>query len=62
MGGGALQKSLDFPGSFYAKNITPEGIGNWTNGELLRAIACGVNRDRKSIFSGDALPILQLNG
>ena len=50
MGGDAFTKEFGFPGSFYAKNITPEGIGNWTDGELLRAIACGVNRDRKAFF------------
>lgn len=50
MGGDAFTKEFGFPGSFYAKNITPEGIGKWTDGELLRAISCGVNRDRKAFF------------
>jgi len=50
MGGDAFTKEFGFPGTFYAKNITPEGIGKWTDGELIRAISCGVNRDRKAFF------------
>ena len=50
MGGDAFTKEFGFPGTFYAKNITPEGIGKWTDGELLRAISCGVNRDRQAFF------------
>ena len=50
MGGDAFTKEFGFPGSFYAKNITPAGIGKWTDGELLRAISCGVNRNGKAFF------------
>jgi len=50
MGGDAFTKEFGFPGSFYAKNITPEGVGKWTDGELLRAVSCGVNRDNKAFF------------
>ncbi len=50
MGGDAFTKEFGFPGTFYAKNITPAGIGEWTDGELLRAISCGVSRDRKAFF------------
>ncbi len=50
MGGDAFTKEFGFPGTFYAKNITPAGIGKWTDGELLRAISCGVSRDRKAFF------------
>ncbi len=49
-GGEAFTQELGFPGRFYAKNITPHGIGDWTDGELLRAIAAGVGRDGKAFF------------
>lgn len=38
------------PGKLFAKNITPAGIGNWTDGELIRAITCGVNKDNVALF------------
>jgi hypothetical protein len=31
-GGEAFTQDLGFPGKFYAKNLTPEHIGNWTDG------------------------------
>ena len=41
---------MGFPGNLYAKNLTPAGIGNWTDGELLRAIVQGVTKDNKALF------------
>ena len=38
------------PGVIYARNITPAGIGNYTDGELMRTITCGVNKDGKALF------------
>lgn len=38
------------PGTLYAKNITPAGIGEWTDGEILRAFTCGVSREGKAYF------------
>lgn len=35
--------------SVYSANITPHGVGSYTDGELVRAITAGINRD------GDAL-------
>lgn len=49
-GGERFDKETDFPGILYAKNITPYGIGNWSDGELLRAITEGVTKDRKAIY------------
>lgn len=49
-GGEVFDQKFGFPGTFYSKNITPSGIGNWTDGEVLRAIASGVNRDGKALF------------
>ena len=34
----------------YSKNITPAAIGNWTDGELIRAFTSGVNRDGEPLF------------
>jgi len=49
-GGETFDQKFGFPGSFYSKNITPEGIGHWTDGELLRAIASGVNKNGEALF------------
>jgi len=38
------------PGTLYAKNITPAALGNWTDGELLRAVAEGVSKDGTPLF------------
>ena len=49
-GGETFDRKFGFPGTFYSKNLTPKGIGTWTDGELLRAIASGVNKDGKALF------------
>ncbi|MFL9481969.1 cytochrome c [Chitinophagaceae bacterium LWZ2-11] len=49
-GGEKFDKSMGFPGTYYAANITPAGIGNWTDGEIFRAITTGVKKDGKPIF------------
>ncbi len=38
------------PGVLYAPNITPAGVGRWTDGELARAITEGVSRDGRALF------------
>jgi len=38
------------PFVLFAKNITPGGVGEWTDGELLRAITAGVSRDGTPLF------------
>ncbi len=38
------------PFVLYAKNITPGGVGEWSDGELLRAITAGVSRDGTPLF------------
>lgn len=38
------------PFVLHAKNITPGGVGEWTDGELLRAITAGVSRDGTPLF------------
>jgi mono/diheme cytochrome c family protein len=50
MGGQKFSREMGFPGNLYTKNITPAAIGNWTDGELARAITQGVNKDGKALF------------
>ncbi len=49
-GGDRFDQNMGFPGVFYAKNITPAGIGRYTDGELYRVITTGVNKDGKAMF------------
>jgi mono/diheme cytochrome c family protein len=50
-GGGELfDEQVGFPGSVYVPNITPHNIKSWTDGELFRAITCGVRKDGSAIF------------
>lgn len=49
-GGDIFDHTLGFPGRFIASNITPAGIGDWTDGELYRLITTGVKRDGEPIF------------
>ena len=49
-GGDMFDESMGFPGTFYAKNITPYGIGSWKDGEIFRAITTGVNKSGEPFF------------
>jgi mono/diheme cytochrome c family protein len=49
-GGEIFDKSMGFPGTYYSANITPAGIGKWTDGEIFRAITTGVRKNGKPIF------------
>jgi mono/diheme cytochrome c family protein len=49
-GGELFGRDFGFPGNFYAGNITPYGIGEWTDGELFRAITTGVSKDGHALF------------
>ncbi|MDX2003085.1 MAG: c-type cytochrome [Chitinophagales bacterium] len=50
-GGEIFDQNMGFPGKYFAPNITPEGIGHWTDGEIYRAITCGVAKDGRALFS-----------
>jgi hypothetical protein len=39
-----------FPGSIKAPNITSVGIGDWTDGEVLRAMTEGIHKDGHALF------------
>ncbi len=49
-GGERFDQSQGFPGVYYSANITPAGIGSWTDGEIYRAITTGVRKSGKPIF------------
>ncbi|WP_114749385.1 c-type cytochrome [Pleomorphovibrio marinus] len=49
-GGELFDHSMGFPGVFVSKNITPFGIGDWTDGELFRLITTGVDKNGDPIF------------
>ncbi|MBC6367034.1 cytochrome c [Algoriphagus sp. AK58] len=49
-GGDRFDHSMGLPGVFYAKNITPFGISDYTDGELFRLITTGVTNDGRPMF------------
>lgn len=49
-GGEIFDQSMGFPGKFVSRNITPAGLREWTDGELMRAITTGVTKNNKPIF------------
>lgn len=49
-GGEIFDQKFGFPGRYTSKNITPAGIGNWTDGELFRTITTGVDKNGKALF------------
>lgn len=53
-GGEVFDQSFGFPGTYVSRNITPAGIGSFTDGELYRAITTGVTRDGSALF--DIMP------
>jgi mono/diheme cytochrome c family protein len=51
--GFAFPQEMGFPGTVVAPNITPDkdaGIGNWTDGEVIRASLEGVSRAGSALF------------
>ncbi len=58
-GGDKFDESLGLPGTIYAKNITPAALGNWTDGELVRAITMGVNKKNEALFP--MMPYMNFN-
>jgi len=49
-GGEEFSQKEGLPGRYFSKNITPFSILTWTDGEILRAITCGVNNKGKALF------------
>ncbi len=50
MGGELFSEENGFPGNIVAPNITPAGIGSYSDGELLRAITQGIAKDGRALF------------
>lgn len=53
VGGFVWNEEVKFPGVLAAANITPDpetGLGKWTDGEILRAIREGVDREGNALF------------
>jgi mono/diheme cytochrome c family protein len=49
-GGDRFDHEIGLPGVFYAKNITPHGISDYTDGELFRLITTGVTNEGRPMF------------
>lgn len=49
-GGEIFDQTMGFPGKFISKNITPFSLGDWTDGEVFRAITSGVSKDGSALF------------
>ncbi len=49
-GGEAFSREKGFPGTFYAQNITPYALKDWTDGEVYRAITAGVSKNGGALF------------
>lgn len=49
-GGEVFNQQMGFPGVFYAKNITPGHLANWTDDQVLRAFTTGVKPDGEVLF------------
>lgn len=49
-GGNRFGVEENFPGNYYASNLTPANLGDWTDGEVYRAITSGVGKDGRALF------------
>ena len=49
-GGELFDETAGFPGVFYSKNITPDHLAKWTDGEIYRAITTGVSKNGDPLF------------
>ncbi len=53
------EANAGIPGKLFASNITPAGIGNYTDGELMRTITNGVTKENRALFP--LMPYLSYN-
>lgn len=58
-GGQHFGRDMGLPGSITAPNITPAALGGASDGELARAIACGVDTRGRSMFP--VMPYVEYN-
>lgn len=50
MGGEVFGREMGLPGTIPVKNITPAALGNWTDGEIIRALTSGINKHGEALF------------
>jgi hypothetical protein len=50
MGGERFDQGVGLPGVYYSRNITPEYIARYTDGELFRLITTGVSKEGRALF------------
>jgi cytochrome c2 len=50
VGGEKFDQNMGLPGEYYAPNITPYHLKDWTDGEVFRAITTGVSKDGHPLF------------
>jgi mono/diheme cytochrome c family protein len=50
MGGDKYGEEIGIPGTVYTKNLTPAALGDWTDGEIFRAITSGINKHGEVLF------------
>lgn len=49
-GGEIFDHAMGFPGTFYARNITPANLKKWTDGDIYRTITTGVTKEGEALF------------
>ncbi len=49
-GGERFDEKIGLPGVIISKNITPSALGNWSDGEVIRAMAGGISKDGHALF------------
>lgn len=49
-GGERFGREIGLPGDIYSRNITPSALGNWSDGEVMRAVTDGVSKDGTPLF------------
>jgi mono/diheme cytochrome c family protein len=49
-GGEVFSEEMGLPGTLIAPNITPAALGDWTDGEVMRAFTSGVNKHGDPLF------------
>ncbi len=63
MGGEIFGEKLGVPGTIFSRNITPDtvnGIGNWSDEEIVRAVTRGISRNGDTLFP--LMPYPHYNG
>jgi len=50
VGGEKFDRTMQFPGEFYSRNLTPFALKDWSDGEIYRAITSGVSKDGHPFF------------